>query len=96
MEVRKMQEGKMENTQIPEVIFQTKRDILTARDINQVVISPTALSTIEKAKMTDILGLKITVNSPLTVIDAEIIDEDDPSVFFDLAFGKGGSKVETD
>lgn len=72
----------------PMVIFETKGNILTARDINEVRINPTALQQMNSSKMTDLLGLKVTISSPTTVIEAIPLDPNKlDDAFFDLAFG---------
>ncbi|MBI5060774.1 MAG: hypothetical protein HZB67_00500 [Candidatus Aenigmarchaeota archaeon] len=72
------------------VIFETKGNILTARDVNKVVITPEAEKNMAPAKMTDVLGLKILINSPTTVVDAIPFNQASPDeAFFDFAFGSG-------
>ena len=69
------------------VTLEVKRDFDRARNINKnIIVTPEAEEQLTKAKDEDILALTITVDSPPTVKKVEIINENNPEIFYNLAF----------
>ena len=69
--------------------IELKKDFDRARAINtNIVVTPEAQAKLIHAKDSDVLALTITVDSPPTVRDIKIINEESPEAFYNLIFPK--------